>query len=43
MRAMTWWQFSEHVDGWVQANRPEKNDGLTPHEEDRLWEMVRAD
>jgi hypothetical protein len=41
MRNMTWWQFSEAVDGFV-ASKSDKEDGLSQEEEDGLAAMLDA-
>lgn len=37
---MSYWQFAEAVDGWIAANSDSKDEGLSPDEEDGLWNLV---
>lgn len=39
---MSWWQFTETVDGWIAAHTDPSQEGLSDDEADRLFEMVRA-
>jgi hypothetical protein len=41
MRNMTWWQFSEAVDGFV-ASKTSGDEGLSQAEEDELSAMLDA-
>lgn len=34
------WQFMAAVDGYVKANTPENERGLSEKEKDELWEFV---
>jgi hypothetical protein len=42
MRSMTWWQFNETVDGWTNANSPNKDEGLSEIEERGLAAILDA-
>jgi hypothetical protein len=42
MRAMTLWQFSEVVDGFVKSKTGDKEEGLSQAEEDQLGALLDA-
>lgn len=39
---MTWWQFSETIDGFVRSKTNDKDDGLSQSEEDNIAAMLAA-
>lgn len=42
MRRMSWWQFSEVVDGFVRSKSGGKDEGLSAAEEDQLGALLAA-
>jgi hypothetical protein len=42
MRAMSYWQFCEQVDGWIAGNVKDADKGISTEEEDELWALVKA-
>ncbi|MFD2679030.1 hypothetical protein [Camelimonas lactis] len=38
---MTWWQFTEAVDGYVAANSDPSKDGLSDIETEQLWALAQ--
>ena len=42
MRNMTWWQFSEAIDGFVSSKTGDKDAGLSMDEEAELEAMLSA-
>lgn len=42
MRRMTWWQFSETIDGFVRSKSGDKAEGLSQVEEDELGALLNA-
>ncbi|MGY6251758.1 hypothetical protein ACXIUS_30300 [Bosea thiooxidans] len=42
MRAMTLWQFSEVVEGFVKSKTGDKEDGLSQAEEEQLGALLDA-
>lgn len=39
---MTWWQFSETIDGFVRSKTGDKSEGLSQAEEDELGALLSA-
>lgn len=39
---MTWWQFSELIDGFVRSKTNDKDDGLSAAEEESLFALLNA-
>jgi hypothetical protein len=39
---MTWWQFSEVVEGFVKSKTGGKDEGLSQNEEDELGALLNA-
>ena len=39
---MSWWQFSETIDGFVRSKTGDKDDGLSQAEEDELGALLDA-
>lgn len=39
---MSWWQFTESVDGWIAAHTDPSKEGLSEDEADGLWAMVQG-
>lgn len=39
---MTWWQFSETVDGFVRSKTNDKDVGISAAEEDELSALLSA-
>lgn len=37
---MSMWQFMAAIDGYVKANTPEDNQGLSTAEKEELWEWL---
>jgi len=42
MRRMSWWQFSETIDGFVRSKTNDKEAGLTASEEDQMAALLAA-
>lgn len=42
MRRMTWWQFSEAIDGFVRSKTNDKDSGLSQNEQDELGALLNA-
>ncbi|HEV7323527.1 MAG TPA: hypothetical protein VGN91_00525 [Bosea sp. (in: a-proteobacteria)] len=40
LRAASYWQFMEMVDGWTAAHVPNRKEGLSADEEGALWELA---
>ncbi len=39
---MTWWQFSETVEGFVRSKTNDKDAGISAAEEDELGALLNA-
>ena len=39
---MSWWQFSEVVDGFVRSKTGNKDNGLSQSEEEQLGALLNA-
>lgn len=39
---MTWWQFSETIDGFVRSKTNDKDSGLSAVEENELGALLSA-
>jgi hypothetical protein len=40
LRAASYWQFLEQVDGWLTAHVPERKEGLSADEESALFDLA---
>lgn len=39
---MSWWQFSETIEGYVRSKTSDKDSGLSAAEEDELGALLNA-
>jgi hypothetical protein len=42
MRRMTWWQFSETIEGFVRSKTSDKEEGLSANEEEQMSALLNA-